>query len=441
MVIARLGTVRPEGWCLHHLDTHLFQQIEQCMTQFNNLERACASLYHIANHMPQGVDQVTIAELCYKYTKRWAQEVLTNEAKEQLVKVKRTYLRCATFNILHQYGLGVPCYLKLASAPEELMVTLYEDPSIIMRDRGALQYCPDVNEAVRQLAALHNVDLFNFWQDQLKARLNPEVGVGGNFLDESTLNINTVLESSMRHPDLDDENLIRACYMLGLFDSHTSANYLITLVFDNSEERLGSGVRLRALQCLVATIEEDLLQKLTCRTIADIMEHQKCLIFMSQLDALGMFYSEQFQQCNKVDLIKVLWSRHGRSYPALMLIAQLCLHYKMFQREIWEPLLTQMVRELESVLPQLNEQFHILSLSSCIQAWNKILLTPFLSVVPPLTDKQEAACFSSLMLLQCCPIVSTIDLRQIEVACTHLERPDLLAMVVPFIKAQLHCNH
>nr|CAD7420960.1 unnamed protein product [Timema poppensis] len=61
-----------------------------------------------------------------------------------------------------------------------------------------------------------------------------------------------------------------ACYMLGLFDSHTSANYLITLVFDKSEERLGPGVRLRALQCLVAAIEEDLLQKLTCRSIANI---------------------------------------------------------------------------------------------------------------------------------------------------------------------------
>ncbi|CAG2068755.1 unnamed protein product, partial [Timema podura] len=131
--------------------------------------------------------------------------------------------------------------------------------------------------------------------------------------------------------------------MLGLIDSHTSANYLITLVFDNSEERLASGVRLRALQCLVATIEEDLLQKLTCRTIAEIMEHQKCLMFTSQLDALGIFYSEQLQECNKVDLVKVLWSRHGRSHPALVLIAQLCLHYKMFQREIWEPLLTQMV--------------------------------------------------------------------------------------------------
>nr|CAD7441128.1 unnamed protein product [Timema bartmani] len=439
-VIARLGTVRPEGWCLHHLDSHLFQQIEQCMTKFNNLERAGASLYHIANHMPQGVDQVTIAELCYKYTKRWAKEVVTVEAKERLVKVKSTYLRCATSNILHLYGLGVPCYLKLASAPEELMVTLYEDPSIITRDRGALQHCPDVNEVVRQLAALHKVDLFNFWQDQLKARLSPEAGVGGNLLDETTINITTMLNSSMRDPDLDDENLIRACYMLGLIDSHTSANYLITLVFDNSEERLGSGVRLRALQCLVATIEEDLLQKLTCLTIAEIMEHQKCLMFTSQLDALGIFYSEQLQECNKVDLVKVLWSRHGRSHPALVLIAQLCLHYKMFQREIWEPLLTQMVRELETVLPQLNEQFHILSLSPCIQAWNKVLLTPFLSVVPPLTDKQEAACFGSLMLLQCCPIVSTIDLRQIEVACTHLQRPDLLALVAPFIEAQLHCN-
>nr|CAD7452989.1 unnamed protein product [Timema tahoe] len=444
-VIARLGTVRPEGWCLHHLDSHLFQQIEQCMTKFNNLERAGASLYHIANHMPQGVDQVTIAELCYKYTKRWAKEVVTVEAKERLVKVKSTYLRCATSNILHLYGLGVPCYLKLASAPEELMVTLYEDPSIITRDRGALQHCPDVNEVVRQLAALHKVDLFNFWQDQLKARLSPEAGVGGNLLDETTINITTMLNSSMRDPDLDDENLIRACYMLGLIDSHTSANYLITLVFDNSEERLGSGVRLRALQCLVATIEEDLLQKLTCLTIAEIMEHQKCLMFTSQLDALGIFYSGQLQECNKVDLVKVLWSRHGRSHPALVLIAQLCLHYKMFQREIWEPLLTQMVsfnmvRELETVLPQLNEQFHILSLSLCIQAWNKVLLRPFLSVVPPLTDKQEAACFGSLMLLQCCPIVSTIDLRQIEVACTHLQRPDLLALVAPFIEAQLHCN-
>ncbi|CAG2057520.1 unnamed protein product [Timema podura] len=293
-VIARLGTVRPEGWCLHHLDSHLFQQIEQCMTKFNNLERAGASLYHIANHMPQGVDQVTIAELCYKYTKRWAKEVVTVEAKERLVKVKSTYLRCATSNILHLYGLGVPCYLKLASAPEELMVTLYEDPSIITRDRGALQHCPvvrqkenlifvpacvcnninrndpsqapadvlstrpereyrdelevrtsksimivcshshreiraeeirhsrsrkrssneNVNEVVRQLAALHKVDLFNFWQDQLKARLSPEAGVGGNLLDETTINITTMLNSSMRHPDLDDENLISSVALL-----------------------------------------------------------------------------------------------------------------------------------------------------------------------------------------------------------------------------------
>nr|CAD7417617.1 unnamed protein product [Timema poppensis] len=99
------------------------------------------------------------------------------------------------------------------------------------------------------------------------------------------------------------------------------------------------------------------------------------------------------------------------------------------------------VKELATVLPQLNEQFHILSLSSCIQAWDKVLLAPFLSVMAPLTDKQEAACFSSLVLLQRCPIVSAVDLRQIEVACARLQRPDLLAMVVPFINARLHCDH
>jgi hypothetical protein len=79
--------------------------------------------------MLPGIDQVTAAKLCYKYTQKWFRDREDTSAKERLNIVTFKYYCVATADNLYQYVLGKADYLQLVSKPFELMTALYQDPS------------------------------------------------------------------------------------------------------------------------------------------------------------------------------------------------------------------------------------------------------------------------------------------------------------------------
>lgn len=67
--------------------------------------------------------------------------------------------------------------------------------------------------------------------------------------------------------------------------------------------------------------------------------------YLSKLEALGYEYSiDSFDECNKPELVQILWQNHSYSPQALDLIRQLCLDYQIFNTRFWNSILTQMTK-------------------------------------------------------------------------------------------------
>lgn len=131
-----------DEWRINSQDSLLLNQLEKCVDNISNLETASACMYFVMNCMPPGADQVSAARLCYTYTQKWVQNNGGATAKENLNTVKYKYLCLATTHILHQYDLNKPNYLQLVPKPLDLMVALYQDPSIIARGEGHIAHFP-----------------------------------------------------------------------------------------------------------------------------------------------------------------------------------------------------------------------------------------------------------------------------------------------------------
>jgi hypothetical protein len=131
-----------DEWKINSQDSLLLNQLEECVDNISNLETASACMYFVMNYMPPGADKVAAARLCYTYTQKWVQNSGGVTAKKKMNSVKYKYLCLATTHILHQYDLNKPNYLQLVSKPLDLMVALYQDPSIIVRDEERTAHFP-----------------------------------------------------------------------------------------------------------------------------------------------------------------------------------------------------------------------------------------------------------------------------------------------------------
>jgi kinetochore-associated protein 1 len=135
-------TTSTHEWRIYSQDSLLLNQLEECVNNISDLETASACVYFVMNHIPPGADQVAAARLCYTYTQKWVQNSGGTTAKKMLNTVKFKFLCLATTHILHQYGLGKSNYLPLVPKPLELMLALYQDPSIIARGEGHIACFP-----------------------------------------------------------------------------------------------------------------------------------------------------------------------------------------------------------------------------------------------------------------------------------------------------------
>ncbi|XP_063227800.1 kinetochore-associated protein 1 [Bacillus rossius redtenbacheri] len=428
-----------EEWCVYKRNSTLLKQIEQCAEQFGDLEVASASLYYLAHHMPPGVDQCTAAELCRKYTERWALSKGTQQASQLVVKMRHKHLRCATSNILHGLGLGQSGYVVFSPDPRQLLHVLYQHLSVVDRSRGTAPDRPDINKAAKMLAALHEFDLFEFWSEEVKEWMMPYQHTTQK--DEVTMDLTVLLCKQEPVPNF-EENLARVCYILQLNSKEESSNFLFSLAFKDLAGLSDYTLRLRALKCLMGFAEPKFLEEVTYMTVENIRKYMKSLYYVSKLQKFGLVYSvESFEITAKKSIVLDLMQAHDRNPDALILVSRMCIEFSMFSAEVWVHLLQQMAKfklvdELEHTLLGISgTQYHILRSASVVNAWNTVLLEPFLAADGPAPGGEgegERACLHSLGLLQSCSVVDLVDQAALAGHCLRLGRPDWAALLLPY---------
>ena len=73
----------------------------------------------------------------------------------------------------------------------------------------------------------------------------------------------------------------------------------------------------------------------------------RSLKYISKLESLGVGYSiSTFETCQKPELIQILWKTRSYSPQALVIIAQLCIDFEIYEYSLWNKNLTKLAKLL-----------------------------------------------------------------------------------------------
>ncbi|KAF2344341.1 RZZ complex subunit KNTC1/ROD C-terminal, partial [Trinorchestia longiramus] len=118
---------------------------------------------------------------------------------------------------------------------------------------------------------------------------------------------------------------------------------------------------------------------------------------------------------DKSALTEQLWRDHRHSPTALLLIADICLKYKVLKASLWNAVLQQLAvceeedsveeSSMSSLLLRLRLHPQLWLLQGFVAAWTALVSQPFKKVSPPLSPAAVARCTTAASLLSLCPVV------------------------------------
>jgi len=238
----------------------------------------------------------------------------------------------------------------------------------------------------------------------------------------------------------DEVNLLRCVYVLQSgFDK--GLEYLLKYAF-TSDPMVSTSHQLRALQCLFSTCQEEELENATGKPVEELNNHLRKLIFLNRLEDLGLQYSPSSLD-NIPSLVEGVWRSCKHSKEGVMLVTDLCLEYEVWGTKMWSAILHQIIQfsmqpTLRSTLRALNSQPHLWNLANFTKAWNTVLLTPLLTLIPPLAPEKKKEVKEGLELLQLCPTASDLDLGLLSQECLRLDLTEVADILLPYLRAAHH---
>ncbi|XP_011306645.1 kinetochore-associated protein 1 [Fopius arisanus] len=421
-------------WSVNSRNSGLLKDIKKCLECMKGVDRlmyGTASLYYVVNHTPPGADLVAAAKECFLYMEEW-KELCGDEADpaNKFPRIKEKYVINTSKHILHSYGLGLPEYLNLVDRHEELIISLYKDPSIPQRYRSATRHRPDINSAVDALGEVLPLNLHKIRGNLLSDWLQPES------CETKNDSITAVFREDHDDTFTTDDNLLRACYVVS--GKSEFIHYLVHVAFDE-KENYNAGVRFRSLRVIQSLTDEAELQSYTKINREQFHQHMKSLQYLTELQRLGIGYSVSgFESCSKQKLVQVLVNSQFGVARALGLIPQIFLDFGLEDFDVLDAALGRMVRmglvkELKRSLMILSGLDRLVNYSGYISAW-QLVISDGLARLGNGEAIQDAV--DALRMLHACPVVHKIEFQDVVEGCLK-SRIHVAAALLQFLGEEL----
>jgi len=433
--------VNADVWIISHNNRNTLEQLRDCILEMKNPEKATAASSWIVNRLPRGADKVLAAHGYLAMAEAWSGRDPANQnSRVGLNIATKTKDQLETEQALCRFNLATPEYLAFVEQhkPLELITKLFEDDSILERNKIAAGNYPDIASAVEEISRINRLNSSGVKYDLLDRWLPVS---GCNLINQTLSDFNLDLgcggEEGGSSDDQDSVNLLRCIYILQ-DGSEDGIRYL--LKFALTDDPLVSTVhKLRALKCLFSIAGEEELTRLTGRGVDDLKETIKNLVFISRIEKLNLpFNAQTFQSCNKDSLVEGIWRTCKHSTEGIVLVRDLCAEFNIWNQSIWSALLIQinkygMIKELENTLVLLSSQPQMWNSQHFISSWNTLLISPFTSLLPPVTEDDERRCREVLSLVHCCPTAMDLELNKIVEECLRTDLAHLAVILVPYL--------
>merc|ERR1712142_497048 len=398
-------------WILSHMNKSTLENIQVCISTMTNCGKATACSHWVVNRLPKGADKVLASVGAQITVEDWCGKDEGNkDAMAGLVLARKTRKQLETEQVLHRHGLAQPQYLDMVhqNKPLELVFRLYEDPSIEERNKVAAGQYPDIGSAANIIAKINDLDIVVLKYELLDKwlPLSNSCSSANDSMSDFTLdlgNISTSGESSS-----DESNLLRCVYLLQGGGDQGGQQYLLKYAF-SSDSMVSTSHKLRALKCLFSICSDEELERATGKPVSEVQQHMRTLVYLVRLEALNLPYSQQsLETCSKVSLVEGIWRTYKHSPEGITLVRDLCIEYQIWSSQLWN-----------------SPQF--------LSAWNMVLLSPFITLVPPVTSEKSERCKEALKLLHFCPTAGDLDLSTLAQECVRVGMYELAAMLIPYL--------
>ena len=412
---ARDGVMAKE-WILHHVNKSVLEGIDMCIRSIRDREKATAASNWVVNRLPKGRDKVLASQGAEDMVLSWNKATEHEADLTGLVMFRKTRRQLETEEVLQRHGIADQTYLEFVyhTRPIELIMKLYEDPSIEKRNAAAAGNFPDINAAVENIARIHELNIVNL-KHELLDRWLPLSGTSYATHDDTMADFTLDLGPAKSDAsDVDEINLVRCVYMLQSGDGNLK--YLLKFGF-STDPSVTTSHKLRALKCLFSICSDEMLEGLTGKTVDTIKQYMKLLVFLCRLENLNLPYTlRSLESCSKLSLVESVWKARKQSPEGVSLVRDLCREYEIWQARLWAAVLDQMVvlemtSELSRSLTLLNCQPQVWNSTQFLVAWNYLLQEPFRRLLAPVTADQYQRCLEAVKLLQFCPTATDLDLQ------------------------------
>lgn len=416
------------GWHLQPVNNAFLQSILRVVDCVSDLSSKLFILYYVTNNAPEGADQVEAAYECYKFACQHEDALSGNsDAKDKMEKIIRKYPIFKTQHLLLQYGINDDKLFALIKNPRELINALYSE---------TVQRKVDINSLVCEIAKLHQLDI-----DAIQVSLIQKwLSIFGSSNDSDGNMEETLYEDhnmSIDASDVDisaDEYVARAHYILKSWDKEKSVSFLITQLC-TGDSGVDAKKQLQIYDCFSKLIDD------RCSVYVDAFNPNqyivlKCIYFLKSLGFSNLTVSK-FEETEKMTLLKRLWQSHATSSKGLEVIAYICLGYELFVPQIWNGVLKQMARtnmisHLTMLLDIISAREQLTNLEGFRMAWEAIIKAPFRNANRVRSFDEDSTLAKSLILLQKCPISSSLNLLDIAEVCINANRVNMAAILIPY---------
>lgn len=220
----------------------------------------------------------------------------------------------------------------------------------------------------------------------------------------------------------------KVIYLLQYGNAVNNAKFLFRLAFSNLTSKIRNFCRARALRCLFAVANTETIEMLSQNNVAFVMEHLKCLQYISKLEELHLQYNvTTFAKCNKKNLVKGIWRNHKHNSTAVRIVSELCIDYEIVDLQLWSGILEQLLSfkqfdYLTRVLCCLTGFMELWRMDTLHKAWQTVIVAP-LTISLPLSNEDEQRCLKSAELVHRCPLNLNLNMQSIAEEYLRLDQP------------------
>uniref|UniRef100_H2XWV3 Uncharacterized protein n=1 Tax=Ciona intestinalis TaxID=7719 RepID=H2XWV3_CIOIN len=390
--------------------------IRSLVENISSCQMCVAMARRVSELIPSGAEKVESYKWCLSLLSEWKKSIPEDSSDMSSVdsvfqSINQDFRTSNIEHLLALEKLNTADVLLLVNQPANLIIHLYQHPSIIQRFYAPGDAYPDIHGVVDQVAELYD-------QDVARLRLTMTLKL---LLTVEKKHDQDQEEDNVSQENKEEKTLIQLLYLLTYGNPLTQAKHLSRLLGDQKHRKVTNITKLRVLNCLFHIVDDDVIYNLTDKRADHLRDELQLFVYLSKLDAANFKISiSHLREADKLSVVHSILSSatHRHNPDTLKVAAEMCQEFGPAPQDTWAVILQQLValQEVSYLHQLLPNIFHIPAVSTlpCLTSvWQTCVTLPLVALTPPLDEQQNEFVVSCYHFLVLSPLLHRMNLAYV----------------------------